>query len=200
MKTALRSTLPLALVLSATTGCVTLSSDEDVAEAVAESLPPLPDTWAVEGALPGDIQIGWIEALGDPVLTELVREAQANNPDIIAAAANLEASRALVTQARAPLYPQVFAGFNADRTDSPQPLSVDDTVYTLTASASWELDLWGRISAGGNAAYASAQAVEADDAFQVREEHLHLLAGIAGGHIGICFDDVPCHLSGTFMD
>ncbi|MEL6238899.1 MAG: TolC family protein, partial [Pseudomonadota bacterium] len=84
-------------------GCMTLSTDDDVARAAAESLPSLPDNWVVDGADPGDVRIGWIEAVGDPVLTELVLEAQANNPDILAAAANLDAARALVVQARSAL-------------------------------------------------------------------------------------------------
>jgi NodT family efflux transporter outer membrane factor (OMF) lipoprotein len=146
-------------------GCMSLSSDADVSEAVAASLPELPDRWLVDGVAPGEVGIGWIEAIGDPVLTALVQEAQRNNPDIRAAAANLEASRALVRQARAPLFPQVSGVFNVDRTDSPQPLSLDDPLYTLSGQAQWEVDLWGRVRAGRNAAYASAQAVEADFRF-----------------------------------
>lgn len=152
----------LALALA---GCASLSTNEDVREATAQSLPPLPEIWAVGGAMPGEVRIGWIAAIGDPVLSELVLEAQANNRDIRAAAANLEAARALVRQARAPLLPQINGSFSADRTDSPVPFQVQDTVYTLTAQAQWEADLWGRVRAGRNAAYASAQAVEADFRF-----------------------------------
>lgn len=157
--------LPLAAATLALSGCATLSTDGDVAEATAESLPPLPAQWAVDGAVPGEVRIGWIDAIGDPVLSELVLEAQANNPDIRAAAANVEASRALVGQARAALFPQVSGAFNVDRTDTPNPFQTQDTVFTLTAQADWEVDLWGRVRAGRNAAYASAQAVEADFRF-----------------------------------
>lgn len=142
--------------------CATLSTDEDVAQATAASLPELPGQWLVDGALPGDVRVGWIDAIGDPVLTELVLEAQANNPDIRAAAASLEASRALVRQARSALFPQINASFQVDRTESPQPFAVNDILYTLNAQAQWEVDLWGRVRSGRNAAYASAQAVEAD--------------------------------------
>ncbi|MEL7198681.1 MAG: efflux transporter outer membrane subunit [Pseudomonadota bacterium] len=157
--------LPLLATGALLTGCVTLSTDADVAEAAAASLPTLPPQWTVEGATPGEVQIGWIEAIGDPVLTDLVLEAQANNPDIRAAAANLDAARALVRQARAPLLPQVNGVFNVDQTDSPQPFQPNDPVFTGTIQAQWEADLWGRVKAGRNAAYASAQAVEADFRF-----------------------------------
>ena len=99
----------LALALA---GCASLSTNEDVREATAQSLPPLPEIWAVGGAMPGEVRIGWIAAIGDPVLSELVLEAQANNRDIRAAAANLEAARALVRQARAPLLPQINGSFS----------------------------------------------------------------------------------------
>ncbi|MEO1488966.1 MAG: efflux transporter outer membrane subunit [Pseudomonadota bacterium] len=162
----------------ALSGCMTLSTDDDVARAAAESLPSLPDNWVVDGADPGDVRIGWIEAVGDPVLTELVMEAQANNPDILAAAANLDAARALVVQARAPLFPQINANFNVDRTDTPNPFALNTTLFTATAQAAWELDLWGRVRSGRNAAYASAQAVEAD----LRFAQYALAAGVASAY------------------
>ncbi|MEO0699125.1 MAG: hypothetical protein AAFY81_05330, partial [Pseudomonadota bacterium] len=48
----------------ALSGCMTLSTDDDVARAAAESLPSLPQNWVVDGADPGDVRIGWIEAVG----------------------------------------------------------------------------------------------------------------------------------------
>jgi len=162
----------------ALSGCMTLSTDDDVARAAAESLPSLPDNWVVDGADPGDVRIGWIEAVGDPILTELVMEAQANNPDILAAAANLDAARALVVQGRAPLFPQINANFNVDRTDTPNPFALNTTLFTATAQAAWELDLWGRVRSGRNAAYASAQAVEAD----LRFAQYALAAGVASAY------------------
>lgn len=157
--------LALLLIVSLTAACAPMSSQADVADATAASLPVLPDKWAVAGAQPGEVRVGWIEAIGDPVLTELVLEAQANNPDIRAAAANVDAARAIVRQARAALFPQIGLGFTAERTDSPQPFALDEPLYTLTAQAQWEIDLWGRIRSGRNAAYASAQSVEADFRF-----------------------------------
>ncbi|MEM1197636.1 MAG: TolC family protein [Pseudomonadota bacterium] len=170
--------LGVAPVVLALPGCIGLSSDQDVASAVAEDLPALPDTWVVDGAPVGEVRIGWIEAVGDPVLTELVLEAQANNPDIRAAAANLDAARALVQQARAPLLPAINANFNADRTDTQFPFPIDQTIYSATLQGSWEVDLWGRVRSGRNAAYASAQAVEAD----LRFAQYSLAAGVASAY------------------
>lgn len=171
---------PFALyaALCALSGCAAISGDKDVAAAIAQDLPGLPDQWAVDGAMPGTVRIGWIEAVGDRVLTSLVLEAQANNPDIRAASANLDAARALVQQARAPLFPQVNANFNVDRTDTPNPFALNDTIYTAAGQAAWELDLWGRVRSGRNAAYASAQAVEAD----LRFAQYALAAGVASAY------------------
>ncbi|MEL6707077.1 MAG: TolC family protein [Pseudomonadota bacterium] len=172
---------PIALIATASfvlSGCATLSTDEDVASAVAESLPTLPETWAVDGAMPGEVRVGWIESVGDPILSQLVLEAQRNNPEIRAAAANLDAARALVLQARAPLLPQVNANFNVDRTDTPNPTALNRTFYQATLQAGWEVDLWGRVRAGSNAAYASAQAVEAD----LRFAQYSLAAGVASAY------------------
>ncbi|MEL6877992.1 MAG: efflux transporter outer membrane subunit [Pseudomonadota bacterium] len=174
----LRAFISLALVAPMLGSCATLSTDADVAEATAASLPPLPDQWQVEGASPGEVRVGWIDAIGDPILSELVLEAQANNPDIRAAAASLDAARALVIQARSALFPQVNGVLNVDQTDTPNPFAITDPVYTATAQARWEVDLWGRVRAGRNAAYASAQAVEAD----LRFAQYALAQGVASAY------------------
>ena len=159
-----RLAIPLSL-MPLLAACAALSTDADVRRATEQSLPALPDQWLVEGARPGEVQIGWIDQIGDPVLSDLVREAQLNNRNIQAAAANVEASWALVRQARAALFPAVNGTFNANRTGRFEGPVPDVSQFNLTAQAQWEADLWGRVQAGRNAAYASAQAVEADFRF-----------------------------------
>ncbi len=159
-------------------GCASLSTDRDVKEAARASVPQLPDQWLVEGARPGEVQIGWIDRIGDPVLSGLVREAQLNNRNIQAAAANVEASWALVRQARAALFPAVNGTFNASRTGRFEGPVPDASQFSLTAQAQWEADLWGRVRAGRNAAYASAQAVEAD----FRYSQYALASAVAGAY------------------
>ncbi|MEM9311153.1 MAG: hypothetical protein AAGA34_06870, partial [Pseudomonadota bacterium] len=66
IKRGISQALLLGAVTLALAGCATLSSDEDVARAAADSLPSLPQNWAVDGADPGEVRIGWIEAVGDP--------------------------------------------------------------------------------------------------------------------------------------
>ncbi len=166
------SALILGAIALSLAGCAARSNDADVRQAVQASVPNLPPVWQVDGALPGDVEIGWIEKLNDPVLSAYVREAQLANRDILAAAANVEVAYALARQARSGLLPSVDASVTArdsDRFDDPAAGETSAVFlqpdFDFSLQASWEADLWGRVRAGRNAAYASAAAVEADFRF-----------------------------------
>lgn len=135
--------------------------DAQVTQATGQQLPDIPlNSESVE-----PIQVGWIESFGDPVLSELVEEAQSNNRNLAAAAANVDRARALAQQAGANLAPQVQAtagGSRAGISDSGVPAANE---LALGLQVSWEADVWGRIRSGAAAAAASAQAVEADYRF-----------------------------------
>jgi len=55
----------------------------------------------------GTVVPNWISSFGDPELTALVYDAVERNPDLKAAAARVEASRAAVRIAAASLYPRI---------------------------------------------------------------------------------------------
>jgi len=170
-------------------GCASLTTNEEVTTSTRASLPPLQAQWKVDGAKPGDIRIGWIAVLGDPALSAFVREAQIANRDIQATAANVEAAYALVRQARAELFPAVdlsATGGQSQVFDEPRagedPSEVFFTPdYDVSFQASWEVDLWGRVRAGRNAAYASAQGVEADFRFA----QYSLAASVASAYFAV---------------
>ncbi len=113
--------------------------------------------------------IAWWKQFQDPTLDALIAEALDNNRDIKIAAANIEQSAAVLTQSRSPLYPQVGYGGSGTReraseTDASRLYSVlpnPRTAYQTLASASWELDLWGRIRRLSEAAQADLLATEA---------------------------------------
>ena len=183
---ALFCSVSLALTL---TGCASLTPNEEILTATRASLPQLPAQWQVDRALPGDIRIGWIDALGDPALSAFVREAQIANRDIQAAAANVEASYALVRQAQSELVPAInlsTTGGQSEVFDEPASGQTPSEAfftpdYDVSLQASWEADLWGRIRAGRNAAYASAQAVEADFRFA----QYSLAASVASAYFSV---------------
>src|SRR6187551_176708 len=55
----------------------------------------------------GDVVPNWIRTFNDPELTALVADAVERNPDLRAAAANVEASRHAIKIAASSLYPRI---------------------------------------------------------------------------------------------
>ena len=131
--------------------------------------------------------LDWWGGFEDPVLDRLVRIALHNNRDVRIAAARVEEFEARLTGARAGLFPSV--GYNANRSRQqvtevgPQPLprgvNSQASAGTVLASASWELDLWGRIRRATEAARA--------DLLANREARrgvvLSLVAEVARGYV-----------------
>jgi len=143
----------------------------------------------------GDVVPNWIRTFGDSELTRLVEDAVERNPDLAAAAANVEASRAAVRVAAASLYPRVATKALGARQGSelqgdlnlgidPPDLgslgvdlssgaadtrSVDSSsqrwVYGIGVGAAWEADVWGRVRSRKAAAQADSAALESDYAF-----------------------------------
>ena len=102
----------------------------------------------------------WWERFDDPLLTRLIDEATAGNLDLAAAAARLAQARESLVQARAGLVPTVGASASAGpRRSAP---GNDRTSFSVGADAAWEVDLFGRIRRGIEAAGADAEGVYYD--------------------------------------
>jgi multidrug efflux system outer membrane protein len=116
-------------------------------------------TW--KSAQPAEAQARgqWWLAFHDPVLTAMVDEATAANASLAVAAARVKQARALAGLAESDRSVQLGAGVGAQRSGAPsQPRS---TAYQASLSASYEVDLFGRIAAGVSAAQADAAGSEA---------------------------------------
>lgn len=155
----IKSLLP-ALLIACVSGCASITAPQDAANAARATLPDAPDTWAMTSERIGPVEAGWLAKLEDPLLDALVREALANNRNLQSAAANVQRSWALAGQAGAALSPSVSLSSGTSRSGNIEDSGADS--YSLTGQASWELDLWGRIRAGNQAAVLSAEAAEAD--------------------------------------
>jgi NodT family efflux transporter outer membrane factor (OMF) lipoprotein len=117
----------------------------------------------VEAPLPAN----WWRLYRSPDLDRLVIEAFAANTDLRVAEANLERSRAMVSAAKAAGQPNVALNLDFAR----EQLSAEqylyggalpvENLYNVGLSASYELDLFGRIKRGVEAANAEDEAVEA---------------------------------------
>ncbi|WP_322004313.1 efflux transporter outer membrane subunit [Paraburkholderia tropica] len=111
----------------------------------------------------------WWKVFGDPTLDQLEDQALAANQDLKAAAARVQQARALTQAARASWFPSFDAGFGPtyERASPasqylPQNTPVaTQTLWRAQATASYEADLFGRVSSNVNAARADAQQSEA---------------------------------------
>ena len=106
----------------------------------------------------------WWTVYGDPVLDGLMARLDAANQDIAVAEANYRQAEALVRGTRAGFFPTVGASAGATRSGggTSGAGSASRNQYTLSGSASWEVDLWGRLRRSLEASRAGAQASAAD--------------------------------------
>ena len=129
-----------------------------------------PDVWKAANSMESTrIATHWLEDCQDADLTKLVNEAMKANQDLQATAARLRAAKQSPIIARANLLPRLNASNSASqsfRSDG------DDDRYGLNLSASWEIDLWGRLRDLQNATVADFDAAVA----QFRGARLSLAA------------------------
>ncbi|MEP7328285.1 MAG: efflux transporter outer membrane subunit [Betaproteobacteria bacterium] len=130
----------------------------------------------------------WWKQFNDPVLDSLIVEALAHNLNIKVAAANVEQAAGVLTQSRSALFPQ--AGYDGtggrartgDTGVNPEIARLipnPQTSYQALLSASWEIDLWGRIRRLSEASRANLLAT--DEAR--RGVILSLVASVAGNYL-----------------
>jgi multidrug efflux system outer membrane protein len=152
--------LPMPLILASTllvTGCMRAGTDYVRPKAT------LPTAFAEAGpwkeATPSDevIRAKWWEIYGDPVLSRLEEQARESSPRVEAAAARVDQARAVLGFNRAGRYPTVaFAPSgqrfrtSGNRVDQPSKLPGEiaymSNDFQLPLYASYEIDLWGKIS------------------------------------------------------
>ncbi len=109
----------------------------------------------------------WWDVFQDPILKYLIQEALRANYDVKIAAARVQEARALLGVARSDLYPSLDYGVGAARgnvrpgpTGGPGGQVPTSNAYSATLTASWELDIWGRVRRSNEAALASLLATE----------------------------------------
>ncbi len=129
----------------------------------------------------------WWNQFNDPVLDKLIAEALANNKDIKIAAANVQQAVGVLIQTRSPIFPQLnYSGtaqryLNSELAATPIPASVPNpqNAFTLLGSATWEIDLWGRIRRLTESAQADLLATE----YAKRGVVLSLVSSVASSYL-----------------
>ncbi|WP_256329327.1 efflux transporter outer membrane subunit [Nitrosomonas sp. Nm33] len=140
-------------------GCNMLSQ-RHVQEVGAE----IPDQWVEDKAFSQPIPTKWVETFGDPQLSSLIDSALADNYELKAVAARVDAAIAQARIDGSGRWPQLFftadhqqvqireAGFGSSRFD----------VFEVLFGLSWEVDVWGRIRDFQQAAVLEADATAVD--------------------------------------
>lgn len=116
----------------------------------------VPESYAGAPAASSPAELGsWWQQLGDPMLDGLVARAVSDNLDLAVAASRLRQAREAEIQARSNRLPTAGASANVRRDlDSERN---DTTAFSLAGDASWEVDLFGGIARGIEAAGADAE-------------------------------------------
>lgn len=161
----LKSSLAIgvALALGACVSTDSLDRTNEAKTAAKNSLPSTPSAWTTVQQNPGEVKVGWLAGFNDNVLIGLVEEAQANNLNLKLAANNIDSARALSRQAASALAPQVNLQAGSNRSGTRE--ATGSSNQSVGVQAGWELDLWGRIRSGNQAAAQSVIAAEADYKF-----------------------------------
>lgn len=111
------------------------------------------------------INIAWWEQFEAPALQKLIKEALASNLDLKVATSRIEEARLGYTASRGSRLPQLgaeAAGERQQRSGTPEQRGSLENTFDLELGLSWEIDLWGRLKSGDEAALANYfQTVEA---------------------------------------
>jgi len=144
--------------------------------------PAMPAQW--HEALPHGGDIGdlakWWAQFDDPLLAELIDQAQRDNPGLNQALARIAQSRAGVAAARSALFPSVDANALAQRGNDNSSATIQN-LGRATLDAGWEIDLFGARRRGREAAQARYEGAQA----QWHDARVSLAAEVAQEYVGL---------------
>ena len=180
----MRNTICLALLVAmAVPGCT-------VGPNYVQPVVNTPAKWRIEYPQAAEVaNTKWWEQFGDPVLNELIEKALRENLDVRIAAARVDQFLGALVSTRSQALPQIGYGGGVSRNRAsregfppiPPPADPYFTLYQASLSASWQIDLFGRVRRQSEAAraqiYASQQAQ--------RGVVLQLVTGLATSYIAL---------------
>jgi outer membrane protein, multidrug efflux system len=154
-----RARLIVAVCAIAAAGCA-LNQPPPAVELRGQALPNVktPAQWTTSGAAATAVADGWLASFNDPALDALVREAIEYNSDLRVAAARVETAAGYVKLAGATLYPQV----NLLARGGGKMSGDSSGLRGVGVTATWELDLWGRVRSSQQGAQLNYDAAALD--------------------------------------
>jgi multidrug efflux system outer membrane protein len=157
----MRRLIVIALFVIPITGCTVGPNYKRPVVSIPESYrQPYSSTAPAQAQSLGDEK--WWDVFQDPDLRPLIRTALENNYDLRIAASRVLQARAQLGITRAGQFPAVNAGAGVitQRTNTSQAGSVRTEDGQFTASASWDLDFWGKYRRATEEARATVLAYE----------------------------------------
>ncbi|MFN4023399.1 MAG: efflux transporter outer membrane subunit [Hyphomonas sp.] len=145
----LMGTAMLAACATSPSAVERLAVDRD---ALFATTPQAPAEWAARGVAGVAPTGDWLSQFNDPVMADLVGEALAANPTLESRAASLRASAALTRAARGQRWPSLSGSMTFGGTSNSLQVGggaterFNDPLIGFGLDASWEPDLWGRVS------------------------------------------------------
>jgi len=175
-----RAAVTAAVAALALTGCANYSgikSDKQMSSPAqyesSQSLPSQGGQWP---------SLDWANQFGDPQLPQLIAEALEGSPSIAQAQARIAKASSYIESSRSALYPKVNGSYSWNReifsANSIYPPPYGETWFNennVLASASWDLDLWGKNRQRLGQAVSQEKAAEAD----VQQARVTLAASVA---------------------
>lgn len=169
-------TVALALVALALTGCAITEPrtppltglgapvPEAWREAAPTTPPSAPDAAGTPAQAPTAVTPDWWQHFGSPQMSTLITQALQDSGTLRIAAERVRQADLALRTTDAGRLPSVgaSAGTSASRSDSSGVSASTRESSSLSLSASYEVDLWGRLAAGVQSAEASLQATKYD--------------------------------------
>lgn len=175
-----RAAVAAAVTALALTGCANyfgMKSDKQISSPTqyesTQSLPGQGGQWP---------SLDWANQFGDSQLPKLIAEALEGNPSIAQAQARVAKASSYIESSRSALYPKVNGSYSWTRElfsgNALYPPPYGGTWYSennVLASASWDLDLWGKNRQRLGQAVSQEKAAEAD----MQQARVTLAASVA---------------------
>lgn len=175
-----RAAVAAAVTALALTGCANyfgMKTDKQISPPTqfesSQSLPGQNGQWP---------SLDWANQFGDPQLPKLIAEALEGSPSIAQAQARIAKASSYIESSRSALYPKVNASYSWTRElfseNALYPPPYGGTWYSennVLASASWDLDLWGKNRQRLGQAVSQEKAAEAD----MQQARVSLAASVA---------------------
>ena len=145
-------------MMLALSACATLPINEsELSNAV-----DINSQWQASGEQMLAVQDGWLDDLAMEELSSFVAEVMRSNPNYNEVALRMQAAGFNADAARGRLLPRIGASGSAGRTGVESPVENTSNSFSLGLDASWEADVWGKLSANAAVARSTYEVAEYD--------------------------------------